>query len=282
MTRLRLVLRRLPAASVTILLLPIIAREYFQRETGRLYGLTLGRKLVLLVTMVRNNVRIESASNFISHLLMAAKIMNVPPDAPGVLVECGCFKGGSTANLSLVAAACGRVLHVFDSFAGLPTPDEVDGSHIVLADMEIQTYEKGAYFGALDEVRENVRRYGELDACEFHVGFFEDTLPTFHEPVVFAFLDVDLVSSEASCLRYLWPLLTDGCRVFTDEAHHHAIAQLFYDPQWWQQELGTAPPGLVGAGSGLGLMIQAGGFHSSLGYTVKIDDPDSVLERRPG
>jgi O-methyltransferase len=214
--------------------------------------------------------------------LMAAKIMNIPPDVPGVLVECGCFKGGSTANLSLVAAACGRTLHVFDSFAGLPTPDEIDDSHLIVADMELRTYEKGDYFGALDEVRENVRRFGALDACEFHVGYFEDSFPSFHEAVVFAFLDVDLVSSEATCLRYIWPLLANGGRVFTDEAQHHAIAQLFYDSQWWRQEMGTAPPGLVGAGSGLGLMIQAGGFRSSLGYTVKIEDPDIVLERRPG
>lgn len=32
------------------------------------------------------------------------------------------------------------------------------------------------------------------------------------------------------------------------------------------------PPGLIGAGSGLGLLPAAGGFGSDLGYTVKNPD----------
>ena len=38
----------------------------------------------------------------------------------GVVVECGCFLGGSTANLSLVCEVVGRELIVYDSFEGLP------------------------------------------------------------------------------------------------------------------------------------------------------------------
>src|SRR6266567_2092263 len=38
----------------------------------------------------------------------------------GDLVECGCYLGGSSAKLSLVAAALGRRLWVCDSFQGLP------------------------------------------------------------------------------------------------------------------------------------------------------------------
>jgi hypothetical protein len=213
---------------------------------------------------------------------MAAKIMNVPPGVSGVLVECGSFKGGSTANLSLVAEACGRKLHVFDSFAGLPVPKGVDKDHLVIADMEIHTYKEGDYLGRLEEVQENVRKYGSLEVCEFHPGYFEDTLPLFSEPVVFAFLDVDLVASEQTCLRYIWPLLENQRFLFTDEAAHHAIASLFYDSQWWQQEVSSVAPGLIGAGSGLGLTIHVGGFRSSLGYAVKVEHPFDVMKRRSG
>ena len=277
---LRLIARRLPSALVTILLLPVVGRRYFRRETGLSYGMTLTTKIRLLVMMVRNNARVPSASNFISHLLMAAEILNVPPDMSGVLVECGCYKGGSTVNLSLVAAACGRELHVFDSFEGLPEPDSIDAGHVVVAEQSVSTYERGAYAGTLNEVTRNVQRFGAPDACRFHRGYFSDTLPGFDEPVAFAYLDVDLASSEKECLHRLWPLLVPGGFVFTDEAHHLEIAQLFFDRHWWTSELHTAAPGLVGAGNGLGLFLHEGGFRSSIGYTVKLDRGD--LDRQPG
>jgi O-methyltransferase len=277
---LRLIARRLPAALITILLLPVIARRYFRRETGIAYGVTLSRKLRLLAMMVRNNFRVPSASNFITHVLMATEILRVPPDVSGVIVECGCYKGGSTVNLSLVAAASGRRLHVFDSFEGLPEPDARDAGHVVMAEQLVRTYEPGAYGGALDEVTSNVRRFGALAPCSFHKGLFTDTLPEFKEPVVFAYLDVDLAASEKTCLRHLWPLLALGAYVFTDEAHHLEIAELFFDRQWWQTELHATPPGLVGAGSGLGLFLHEGGFRSSIGYTVKLERGD--LDQQPG
>lgn len=271
---LRLIAKRLPSALVTILLLPVVARRYFRLETGSAYGVTFPRKLRLLAKMIRNNLSVPSASNFIGHLLMAAEILNVPPDTPGVIVECGCYKGGSTVNLSLVAAICGRTLHVFDSFEGLPEPDAGDAGHVVIAERSVRTYEAGAYAGTLNEVTSNVRRYGDLAVSTLHKGLFSDTLPKFDEPVVFAYLDVDLTSSEKTCLRHLWPLLVPGAFVFTDEAHHLEIAELFFDRQWWNNELHTPPPGLVGAGSGLGLFLHEGGFRSSIGYTVKLERSD--------
>jgi O-methyltransferase len=277
---LRLIAKRIPAALVTILLLPVVARRYFRRETGAAYGLTLARKLRLLATMIRNNFRVPSASNFISHVLMAAEILNVPPSTPGVIVECGCYKGGSTVNLSLFADVCGRSLHVFDSFEGLPAPAADDAGHVVISERLVRTYEQGAYVGTLDEVTSNVRRFGAPAASIFHKGLFSDTLPELDEPVVFAYLDVDLATSEKACLRHVWPLLVPGAFLFTDEAHHLEIAELFFDRQWWMDEMHTTPPGLVGAGSGLGLFLHEGGFRSSIGYTVKLDRGD--LGERPG
>lgn len=274
------VIRRLPAAAATLVLFPVIAGEFFKGDTGREYGIGLRHKLVLLARMVRNNLRVVSATTFITHVLMAAEVLKVPRSTPGVLVECGAYKGGSTVNLSLVAALVGRELHVFDSFAGLPEPDADDEGHLILGDQSVSTYAAGDYTGTLDEVTSAVTRYGNADACRFHEGFFDDTMPKFAEPVVLAFLDVDLLRSEETCLEYLWPLLEPGCYLFTDEAQHHEIAQLFYDRDWWQQTHRQEPPGLVGAGSGVGLFLSAGGFGSSLGYTVKVDR--GSLPRRAG
>lgn len=277
---LKLILKRLPSAVVTLVLLPVVAGEYFSRDTGKTYGIRPVQKLTLLFKMVRNNFRVPSASSFIYHLLMAAKIMNVPSSGSGVIVECGCFMGGSTVNLSLVAALCGRRLHVFDSFAGLPAPTEQDSAHRLLADGTEATYSEGAYVGSKETVVRNLRRYGDFRVCELHEGFFEQTLPDFSEPVVFAYLDVDLVSSLTTCLQHLWPKLIPGGFIFTDEADHMEMAGMFFDRRWWEDQFGADPPGLVGGGNGIGLFLSPGGFRSSLGYTAKI--PSGTLPRRPG
>jgi O-methyltransferase len=174
-------LRRVPSAVVTTLLLPVVAQEFLSRDTGREYGVGLFTKLRLLGIFVRNNIRVESASNFLYHLIMAGKILRIPKDLPGDIIECGSYKGGSAVNLSHLAALCGRRLHLFDSFQGLPAPTAGDREHLVLSELQFHTYEGGAYAGSLTEVRENIRKYGVLDVCEFHVGYFSDTLPGFSE-----------------------------------------------------------------------------------------------------
>src|ERR1700741_4049227 len=47
-------------------------------------------------------------------------ILSLPNDIPGVVVEAGCYKGGSTAKFSLAADLADRQLVVFDSFQGIP------------------------------------------------------------------------------------------------------------------------------------------------------------------
>jgi len=273
-------LRRVPAALVTTALLPVVAREFFARDTGSEYGVGLLTKLWFLFIVIRNNICVESASNFLYHLIMAGKILRIPKDLPGDIIECGSFKGGSAVNLSRLAKMTGRRLHLFDSFEGLPAPAEGDREHLVLSELRFHTYQGGAYAGSLPEVRENVRKYGVLGVCEFHQGFFGDTLPPFCLPLVFAYIDADLTSSVRDCLKYVWPLLQDGSYLFTDEAHHTEIAGLFHDPAWWTSEQHCAPPGLVGGGNGLGLLLHPGGFRSSLGFTAKLKTQD--LPRRVG
>ena len=97
---------------------------------------------------------------------------------------------------------------------------------------------------------------------------------------MFAYVDADLTSSVRDCLKYLWPLLQDGSYLFTDEAHHTEIAGLYYDPAWWEKEQHSTPPGLVGGGNGLGLLLHPGGFRSSLGFTAKLKTQE--LPRRVG
>jgi O-methyltransferase len=81
----------------------------------------------------------------------------------GPWLEAGCFKGGSTAKLSLGAQLSGRKLLVFDAFEGLPDP---------VTEQEKLGFSKGAYEGSLEEVQKNVHAYGAIEVCEFFPGWF--------------------------------------------------------------------------------------------------------------
>jgi hypothetical protein len=226
-----------------------------------------------------NSRRVQTASRYAEHLAIASHAIGVPAATEGCVIECGCFKGGSTVNLSLAAALTGRELHVFDSFEGLPAPTNGDAENFLHHDRITNTYESGMYAGTLEEVRENVRRYGALDVCSFHKGWFEDTLPGLSTPCVTAFVDVDLRHSLETCVRAIWPVLTEGGALFVHEARHHEIASLFFDSAWWERELGVQAPGLVGAGTGLGLDPEIGGWTSQLGYATKLSQAEYESRR---
>jgi O-methyltransferase len=251
---------------VLLVSLPFLLAGYFSRAVGREYGVGFWKKLRIALHMRANGRRVPTASSYIEHLVMATEILKVPKSLVGVVVECGCYKGGSTANLSLICRAAGRRLVVFDSFRGLPEPRPEDTRHTVHGQREIHRYAEGYWSGSLVEVRKNVALCGDLSVCEFRPGFFDETLPTFTVPVIFAFEDADLRDSVKTCIQYLWPLLEDDCRIYTHEAQHQEVVQLFFDPAIWD---GQKPPGLVGTGTGLGLIPYAGCFRSSIGYAVK-------------
>ena len=225
-----------------------------------------------------NGRRVETASRYTEHLAIASHIIGVPAQTEGCVIECGCYKGGSTVNLSLAAALVRRELHVFDSFEGLPASLNGD-ENILHHDRMTNTYEPGMYAGSLEEVRENVRRYGDLSVCRFHKGWFDDTLSDFSAPCVTAFVDVDLRTSLETCVKAIWPLMADGGALFVHEARHHEIASLFFDDDWWEQTLGTRAPGLIGAGTGLGLDPEIGGWTSQLGYARKSEMTGYVSRR---
>jgi O-methyltransferase len=260
--------------SVIALSAPILLSEYFHSETGKEYGVGFWTKLKLAIRMERNRKKVITGSHYLEHLLMATEILKVPRSLEGCVVECGSFKGGSATNLSLVCALCDRKLEIFDSFQGLPEPSDLDRRHHLVSVNELHTYAKGAWHGTLDEVKANISRYGNIGVCNFNVGYFDDTLPHFQKRCVLAFLDVDLTNSLRACLRHLWPLLLDGSYLFTHEAPHQEISAAFFDQEWWHANIDSDAPGLVGAGSGIGLFPSKGGFRSDLGFTVKHPNAD--------
>ncbi|MDP1624571.1 MAG: TylF/MycF/NovP-related O-methyltransferase [bacterium] len=227
--------------SIPISILFILNSKHIHKK----YKFTLLKKLGLGFRMFLNTVRIRTGTSYKSHMVMALKILETPPDVCGDIIECGTWKGGCAANLSLVCNIVGRKLLIFDSFEGLP-----EGA---IGDREAQNYKKGDYCGALEEVKRNIFRYGEIESCEFVKGWFEETLPYLHSPVLLAFLDVDLEASLDTCVRYIWPNLVDKGYIFIDEAVGTDYCALFYSEKYWKIRFNQTPPGIIGAGTGLAL-----------------------------
>jgi len=209
------------------------------------YRMSMFKKLKLGLKMYLNTRHINTGTSYKAHLVMASKILSIPPDILGSIVECGTWKGGSATNLSLVCSIVGRKLKVYDSFEGLPETKQ--GEPLANANL------KGAFSGTLDEVISNIKRYGKIECCEFEKGWFDDTLPKLNSPVLLAFIDVDIESSLHTCVRCIWPNLIDQGYLFTDEAAFLEYVALFYSEKWWWKYFNRTPPGLIGAGSGLPL-----------------------------
>jgi O-methyltransferase len=209
------------------------------------YRLTWPRKVRLAYRMWRTTREVFTGTSYKAHLAMAVKLLEIPPDVEGAVVECGCYLGGSTANLSLACDVVGRELIVYDSFEGLPPP--------TANDKYAKDEATGFLRAELDVVRENVRRFGAVQRCSFRKGWFSDTLPEHTEPVVLAFLDVDYQASLDDCIRNLWPHLTDRGYVFIDEYVLTDYCALFWSERYWKTHFDTTPPGLIGAGSGVGV-----------------------------
>jgi len=254
---------------LTWLTLPVILSRLFGANACRELPIPTLRLLRMALKTTLTRRRVETASHYYEHLTMISAFLGMPEDTEGVVVECGCFKGGSTVNLSLGCDLAGRELHVYDSFEGLPNPTEDDVAHTLLGRPLIHTYEAGMYAGALKEVRSNVARHGRIDVCSFHRGFFSESMADFDTSCVLAFIDVDLRSSLEDCVRAIWPHLADGGSIFIHEAEHLEMVDFFYDQDWWRAELGVDAPGLIGGGTGLGLSPQDGLWGSGLAFTVK-------------
>ena len=246
--------------------LPFLASFLFSSRIGRDYGVGFVDRLRLMLAFRRNSSTVTTLSSLAEHLELAASILTIPPGVPGDVVECGCYQGGCTVNLSLACGLVGRRLIVCDSFEGLPDPTAHNEVYSAPHHANTDSYHEGQFAASLELVKGNVARCGNLDVCDFIVGFFDKSLADFDRPVAVAFLDVDLVESLRPCLVAIWPNLEVDGRVYVHEAEDLALVSTFFDRPWWSEAIGADAPGLVGAGSGLPLAALQG---SDLGYAQK-------------
>jgi O-methyltransferase len=245
----------------------LILCRFFNDNVGKPYQIDRSTKKELVRKIKLINKSIPSGTSWIYHIILATEILKLPASASleGHVIECGCWKGASTASLSLICSLAGRKLIVCDSFEGLPDgEDQITRNYPHLR--VFGYYRKGMYEGRLEEVKRNIENFGDISVCEFKVGFFNESLKTLRSPIVFAFLDVDLTASMKDCIKYIWPFLVDGGCIYTDDSCDMEVVRVWFDEQWWQKEIGEKAPGYVGSGCGLPINPDL----STLGYTRKV------------
>lgn len=169
-------------------------------------------------------------------------------------------------SLSLACALTNRRLVVFDSFEGLPEPEEA--VHTFDTGKPLP-YQRGQLAGATEEVKANVARFGDIRVCEFVKGYFGCTLTKRDnaERFVLIFEDADLPQSVRDVLRGAWQKLQPGGVFFCHEARDREVVDIFFDQQWWAQTIGEKAPGFNG--SGVGMMTGPGINWCCLGFTVR-------------
>jgi O-methyltransferase len=166
-------------------------------------------------------------------------ILLLPLEIKGCVVEAGSYKGGSSAKFSLAAKVANRELVIFDSFEGIPEHNESHEKSIFGAPV---SFNKGSYYGSLEEVTSNITKYGKIEVCRFIKGWFEETMPYFKEPIALIYIDVDLASSTRTCLKYLYPLISPGGELFSQDGLLPLVIEVFDDDSFWEKEVDCKKP----------------------------------------
>jgi hypothetical protein len=154
---------------------------------------------------------------------------------PGCFVECGTWKGGAAGLMALANMAHAesrRPIHLFDSFEGIPEPDEtVDGVKAVFEARQAGGGTSGRLVsvagfyqaaGTLEVNRELLEDIIGYDPAYlyYHKGWFQDTLPrearTLGE-IALLHLDGDWYASTKVCLEYLYDQVVSGGFVVIDD-----------------------------------------------------------------
>jgi len=148
---------------------------------------------------------------------------------PGAFVECGVAKGGSTMAMAYTLLELGmgdRDLYLYDTFEGMPEPDESDRGRF--GEPAARNWRKrrdaegrSTWINhGLEEVRANLALTGyPASRLHFIKGKVENTLPAQAPPGAIALLrlDTDWHASTKAELDHLYPRLVRGGIVIIDD-----------------------------------------------------------------
>ncbi|MEN9262222.1 MAG: TylF/MycF/NovP-related O-methyltransferase [Thermostichus sp. HHBFW_bins_43] len=163
-------------------------------------------------------------------------------DIPGNFVECGVYKGGSSALLAWVVKNFSRRprrVYSFDTFSGMPDPSDMDRHQGIPAN------DTGFGVGTLQApIAENLEQVckdlGVWELVTPVAGLFEDTLPVYREEIgeiALLHADGDWYSSTMDIFRNLYgQVSSQGFIQIDDYGHWEGCRQAVHD---FEQEIKT-------------------------------------------
>jgi hypothetical protein len=137
----------------------------------------------------------------------------------GAVIECGTWKGGMAAGMIEIAGPSRRYIF-FDSFAGLPPAQTIDGQAAQQwqADTTSPRYHDNCS-ASVEDFEDTIRMANcPSGAVEIKRGFFEDTFVGFNPPLIAVLrLDADWYAPTILCLEKFWDnVLPSGIIIIDD------------------------------------------------------------------
>lgn len=137
---------------------------------------------------------------------------------PGDVAEAGTYRGAS-ARLLRHYTTPDKLLHLFDTFSGLPQPGERDAD-----------FQPGQFASSLDEVQQ----YLGTSGIQYHVGVFPQSVDDKTRAIQFSFvhLDLDLYEGTLESLRFFYPRMNSGGILVSHDfgaARAPGVLQAFHD-----------------------------------------------------
>ena len=173
---------------------------------NRLYNIKNSKKFDSKENMLDGDwSNVEQAVN-IYHLLTQAILLKIPGD----IVELGCYDGTTSILMqkTLDQLDSKKIIHVYDSFEGLPEKSEKDGDTV---------FYPGSCKTQKEDLIQNFKKH-KTKLPIIHEGWFSDTLPKgLPKKISFAHLDGDFYSSILESLIYVYPNLSKGAIVIIDD-----------------------------------------------------------------
>ncbi len=169
-------------------------------------------------------------------------------DIPGDFLECGVFKGGSMMAVALTLLSMGvkdRKLWLFDTFAGMPMPEEVDvnfrGKPAIerFAKHRIDDESSTWVNVPLEEVQKAMEstRY-PAENINYIKGMVEDTIPDqAPESLALLRLDTDWYRSTKHELDHLYPCLSSKGIAIIDDYAYFKGAKKAVDEYFAEQQM---------------------------------------------
>jgi O-methyltransferase len=138
---------------------------------------------------------------------------------PGDVVEFGIAQGATSALLANELRGTGRVLWLYDSFAGLPAPTPEDRLKDDIFGLGAIERYRGEMACPRAEVEERLRRIGIApEAVRIVPGFIDQTLPrAAPDRVAFAYVDFDFYAPIREALDFLDRTLSPGGWIVVDD-----------------------------------------------------------------